>query len=215
MKLGRKLAVLMLAIISVVCFIFAVGCTSTGELGETYEYMQDVVVPQAPFGDISENELISGKVTYIFQSPKYKSGDKEVQDVYESVFPNVYCNVVGTWTVTYVYGNQKAIRTFEVRDTIAPKLEIPELASDVSVDPDTRYALPRIEVEDLSPIDQNSIKYTMTLNGSPIEIKNKRYQVPEAGEIVFTVEAADIYGNKASKTVSWKKLWWKPSVVPA
>ena len=160
MKFGKKLLILVLSLLTALCFAFSFGCNvitptdpnPTASGWDAVELMTDFTVPYYQFEGLTEEQFIDGTVSYKFTSPQYANDEGEiVTDVYESFFPNIYCDRVGTWTVTYTYGTQKVAKTFEVVDTTAPTLGFSELSHDVYVG--EKQSLPSAYAEDYSNID--------------------------------------------------------------
>ena len=199
----KRILIITLSVLSMLCYTFAVGCaknplsvdrTPTGSLGLTFEYMTDAEIPFNAFDGITEANIKSGMVTFVFESPKYTENGKEKQNVLSSVFPGVYCNVVGKWSVTYVFDNKHDTKTFEVVDSIKPVFDVASRAYDVWFDAEydldennqvqfdengkrifkkdaegkellgTRYSLPMIFPSDLSEFDYNQMTQTLVLD---------------------------------------------------
>ena len=241
----KKLLVALLSAIMAICVAFSFACSDdegSGGLpkeptptasGWTYEFMSDIVIPtENIFSGVSEDDMIDGSVTYRFKSPEYENNEgKMVSDVYESTFPNVFLNKVGTWTVVYFRGEKAVAKTFEVTDTVAPTIEFESTAYDVFVkitnedekdqadyEPSyQKYNLPSASAEDLSGININSrvdsVKLYVSESDPSYDENNPildlsvdaigRYAPTATGKVVYTLSVEDIYGNKSEKSLTW------------
>ena len=222
MKFGKKLLILVLTLLSALCFAFSFGCNvitptdpnPTASGWDAVELMTDFTVPYYQFEGLTEEQFVDGTVTYKFTSPKYTNDEGEiVTDVYESYFPNVYCDRVGTWTIVYTYGTQKVAKTFEVVDTTAPTLGFSELSHDVYVG--EKQSLPSAYAEDYSDIDLTSRTDDLVLytcgdttctdqsHVVELEVKHKSYTPNSTGRVVYTLSIKDEYGNQSVLTQEW------------
>ena len=234
MKKTKRIITVILGIISIFSFAFSVGCrevdpltvdrTPSGSSGLVFEYMTDREIPVDIFTGITEKDVNSGKVSFVFTSPEYLNKGETTQDVYSSKFPAIYCNVVGEWTVTFVKGNKHDTKTFEVKDTVKPEFEVASRAYDVwfdaivdengtITDKGTRYTLPMIFPEDLSEFDYDTMVQTLTIDTDLESEDNQltkvtilpgdRYYAPAIGKMTYTISISDIHGNNNSYTTSW------------
>ncbi|MBE5738106.1 MAG: hypothetical protein E7348_06910 [Clostridiales bacterium] len=222
MKFGKKLLISVLALLSALCFAFSFGCNlitptdpnPTESDWDAVELMTDFTVPYYQFEGLTEEQFTDGTVTYKFTSPEYVNDQGEtVADVYESFFPNVYCDRVGTWKVVYIYGSQRVAKSFEVVDTTAPILTFSELSHDVYLG--AKQVLPNSTIKDFSKVDLTSRTDTVVLytcgdttctdesHVVDVEVKHKGYTPTTTGRIVYTMTMADEYGNKAVATQEW------------
>ena len=220
MKTSKKTALLFLVTLLITCICAFVACDSAKTLGvsssvngeafdfETaeFDFLTDVVVPEATLDGIESSKIISTPVTYKFTSPTYREGRDEKVDVYESFFPVIFVDVVGEWKVEYIFGDQTIQKTFDVVDTVAPTLSEPIRPYDVYADATKKYSLPSFTPEDPSGIDygSESMIKTLTLNGEPLAIDGMdRYIASEPGECIYEFSVCDKYGNRSSTTVKW------------
>lgn len=222
MKFGKKLFILALSLVSVLSFAFSFGCNiakpsepdASASGWEAVELMTDFTVPFHKFEGLSDEQLVDGTVIYKFTSPEYANEEGEmVTDVYESYFPNIYCDRVGTWKVTYIYGDQMVAKSFEVVDSTAPVLEFTSLPNDVYVN--VKQTLPGSYSKDLSKVVLSTRTDTLKLytcfdtsctdesHVLDLDIKHKEYMPTETGRIHYTLSIADVYGNTAVATQEW------------
>ncbi|MBE5750350.1 MAG: hypothetical protein E7346_05735 [Clostridiales bacterium] len=208
----KRILLIALSILSVSCFALASGCakdpldvdrTPSGSLDLQFEYMTDAEIPYDAFPEITEEDVKTGKVTYIFTSPVYEEKGEEKQNVVSSTFPGVFCDVVGEWKVTYVKGSKHDTKTFDVVDSIKPEFDVASRAYDVWFDAvyeldennqvkldekgrrifakdadgnellGTRYTLPMIFPNDLSELDNDKIEQNLVLDTDLTSDDNK------------------------------------------
>ena len=234
MKFKKTLIIALLSIISAVCFLTAIGCkddgakkdVADGSLNLSFEYMTDAEIPIELFEGVTVEDMLDGNVLFRFTSPEYTEQKETLYDVYESFSPYVFCDKVGVWTVACVKGGDTVCKSFEVKDTVAPELSIPELAYDVWVrdgdDLEDLYYLPEREVFDLSEIDRKSVVETLTVtplgSDTPENVQimtGRSYFAKKAGKMTYTLTAADIYGNSTTITETWnvKNQEWSPETI--
>ena len=222
MKFGKKLLILLLAIISVACFAFSAACSKEEEPApasnwEAVELNTDFTVPLYEFPGLTEEELLDGTVTYRFVSPLYEDANgKMVRKEYKSFFPTVYCDVVGTWTVYYECGNKSIGKTFKVVDSVKPDIVFKETPYDVWVG--ERYFVPEVEVNDVSGLkevfkENHSVKLYVDESDENYDPENPVIDLPlndllmyrptATGRIVYTITISDVWGNVASASTEW------------
>ena len=241
----KRLLITLLTLVTALCMAFSFACAdkeSGGGLpseptptasGWTYEFMSDVVIPtENVFEGVSGEDMLDGSVTYRFKSPEYVNAEGEtVQDVIESAFPNVYLNRVGEWTVVYFRGQSAVAKTFNVTDTVAPKIEFESTAYDVFVEVTNeeesgdegyepkykKYNLPSASAKDLSGININGrvdeVKLHVSESDPAYDENNPivdlsvdaigRYAPTATGKVVYTISVEDKYGNKSEETLTW------------
>ena len=219
MKKTKRLitAIILLAIATLTFTLAACGAPKItekdlGNLSVTFEFMSDAKIPIDKFDGLTEEDVTAGNATFKFVSPEYDVGGEKTADEYESLFPSVYCNRVGTWQVICTYNGIAARGTFQVKDTTAPLLELPELPYDVYKDADKKYSLPRVTPQDLSELDSKSLVETLTLNGESVNIlSGRRYVATETGKFEYRLKVSDIYGNTSEISAVWnsKDPDWK------
>ncbi len=242
----KRLLITLLTLVTALCMAFSFACadkesgggglpsepTPTAS-GWTYEFMSDVVIPtENVFEGVSGEDMLDGSVTYRFKSPEYVNAEGEtVKDVIESAFPNVYLNRVGEWTVVYFRGQSAVAKTFNVTDTVAPKIEFESTAYDVFVEVTNeeesgdegyeakykKYNLPSASAKDLSGININSrvdeVKLHVSESDPAYDENNPivdlsvdaigRYAPTATGKVVYTISVEDNYGNKSEETLTW------------
>lgn len=217
----RKMKIVLFALLILLCMLYVSACgKGASKKGLTvaaykdqlvFEYMTDATVPSALVGGVPAEQKLFADVKYKFTSPEYEKDGKKITDVYESNFPAVYCNRVGEWSVDYIYDGEVITKTFEVKDTIAPTLKVMSRPFDVWVSQDKQY-LPSVDATDISGLDYDTMKKTVTLNGEQISIDAlDRYSAEEAGEVKYTLTVSDIYGNESTIETKWnvKDKAWK------
>lgn len=222
MKHSKKIGLILLCILSLLCFSLGIGCNSqttidvskldttpSGALETWFEFMSDGEIKSSDLG-ISERDVVDGKVTFVFTSPEYEVSGEKKSDVYVSQFPGVYCNVAGTWKVTYVIGGKATTKTFEVKDTIKPTFSVAQHPYDVWADGgETSYPLPFILPEDDSEFDYDTLEQTLTLTSLDGQTEYVRilpgesYKATKVGRLDYTMTIADIHGNSSTFSTSW------------
>ena len=216
----KKIGIHLCGLLILCCLFFIFGCSKTqkgvmsvkgydDEL--VFEYMTDVVVPEALLNGTSAGQNPYAGVEYQFTSPEYEVDGETKTDVYKSNFPALYCNRVGTWTVDYIYKEETITKTIEVKDTVAPTLKVMSRPYDVWASEEKRN-LPAIETTDTSGLDYASMVKTVTLNGEKISVDAlDRYVANTPGELKYTLSIQDIYGNESTIEAKWnvKDQSWK------
>ena len=218
----RKMKIVLLAaLLTLLCMLCVSACgKGASKKGLTvaaykdqlvFEYMTDATVPSALVDGVPAEKKLFVDVKYKFTSPEYEQDGKKKADVYESNFPAVYCNRVGQWTVDYIYGEEVITKQFEVKDTIAPTLQLMSRPFDVWASDEKQY-LPAIDVTDLSDLDYASMVKTVTLNGETLAVDAlDRYSAEKPGVLKYTLTISDIYGNESTAETQWnvKDKKWK------
>lgn len=218
----KKISIHLCGLMIVCCSFLIFGCSKAQkgvmsvegyDKAVVYEYMTDVVVPEAVLNGKSAGQNPHAGVMYQFTSPEYEVNGEKKTDVYKSIFPALYCDRVGTWTVDYIYKDETITKKIEVKDTIAPTLRLMSRPYDVWAS-EEKQNLPAIETVDNSGLDYASMVKTVTLNGEKISVDAlDRYVADTTGELKYTLSIKDIYGNESSIEAKWnvKDQSWKDS----
>ncbi len=222
-KKRKKIFILVLGMVMSLCFITIVGCGQSGKKALSvngyeneivFELLSDSKLPVALLDGKPVTGGVFDKVMYKITSPEYAEKGETKKDVYQSSFPNVFCDRVGEWTIEYLYGNQSIVKTFKVVDTTAPSLRFSSTPYDVWTSQTDKYSLPTVIYEDYSKIDYDSAVKTLTLNGQSAQVDlMDRYLADKSGYMEYRFEIADVYGNKNSITTGWnvKDATWTDS----
>lgn len=140
-------------------------------------------------------------------------------DVTETEYPVAKCDSVGEWKVRCSSEKAETEKTFRVVDTIAPKIVVGPLPSDVYVgNTEKEYSVPGVNFEDASPIDYDNCSVELFFEGEPVTYNTLTQAfIPERwGEYTLKIKAADIYGNVATEECKWrsKDADWKDESLP-
>lgn len=229
----KKVLSILFAVAMSLCLMFATACFENDDSsgsgnknpklsiklekeftdGTQIAYAKEITFPSATVVD-ENGDVVSYDIVYKVTD---KDGESE-----ESSYPNFEL-APGAYTLTYFYSEElKSSYSFTVVDSDNPEISFSNVPSDLFIGESEYSTLPAVKIEDASEVEAPVKKLAFRKNGETTETEveynkmNNSFPVGnEQGTFTFTVTVADIWGNKTTKSVSWKVKnydWAAPAV---